>query len=86
MVCAKWCNQLIFNDFCLRKHQFNFDYYQWVTLPSGIAAAWIVMDVIDYLDLASFRLIVIVLEIAGIRPFHTVLGTVFVVALDALSE
>jgi hypothetical protein len=28
--------------------------------------AWIVMDVIDYLDLASFRLIVIVLEIAGI--------------------
>ncbi|MFV9691460.1 MAG: hypothetical protein ACNY01_10920 [Desulfobacteria bacterium] len=26
--------------------------------------AWIVMDVIDYLDLASFRLIVIALEIA----------------------
>ena len=36
MVCGKSCNQLIFNKFYLRKHQFKFDYYQQVTLPSGI--------------------------------------------------
>jgi hypothetical protein len=36
MVCDKSCNQLIFNNFYLRKHQFKFDYYQQVTLPSGI--------------------------------------------------
>ena len=37
VICAKSCNCLIFNGFCLRRRFLNLFYYQWVIWPSGIA-------------------------------------------------